>query len=100
MKQITEDIERIKPTLYLTENDLPAIKDWKVGKKYDLILTVKMISSTLDMEREKSHKGKKHLMVSGRFEIIVIDTPEETNLLEDQDYTTQKLKMLEEKANK
>ena len=33
-----------KPTLYLTNKDLPEIKTWKVGESYDLIVSVKQVS--------------------------------------------------------
>lgn len=32
----------IKPSFRITENDLPEIKDWSVGKKYKLMIEVEM----------------------------------------------------------
>lgn len=33
-----------KPTLYLTTNDLPDIKNWKVGQSYEVIVKIKQTS--------------------------------------------------------
>lgn len=35
---------RPKPTLTIDEKDLPAIKGWKVGTKYDIHIKAEMIS--------------------------------------------------------
>lgn len=35
---------RILPTIRLTDEDLPEIKDWKVGEKYTLVMEVEQIS--------------------------------------------------------
>jgi hypothetical protein len=34
---------RPKPSISITADDLPAIKDWKVGKSYELKVTAKMV---------------------------------------------------------
>lgn len=36
--------KRILPTISFTEEDLPEIKDWKVGDKYFLVMEVEQIS--------------------------------------------------------
>lgn len=33
----------MKPTMYISSKQLPALKDWKVGESYDLIVSVKQI---------------------------------------------------------
>jgi hypothetical protein len=50
------------PSLYLTAEDLPAIKDWEVGKTYELAIKVIQTSKNQD-----EVNGKKNL--SARFEI-------------------------------
>lgn len=35
--------ERPKPSFTVTEKDLPAIKDWEVGGKYELEIEVEMV---------------------------------------------------------
>lgn len=37
-------VKEMKPHLDLSEKDLPAIKDWKVGTKYTIVLEVEMTS--------------------------------------------------------
>lgn len=39
-----EPEEEPKPTLHLSVEDLPAIKNWEVGKKYKIALKVKEVS--------------------------------------------------------
>lgn len=34
---------RYQPPLYITEKQLPAIKDWKVGGKYQLLVDVEQV---------------------------------------------------------
>lgn len=41
---------RPKPSLSIDAKDLPAIKDWKIGKTYDLCVQVKMVSIDADDE--------------------------------------------------
>jgi len=36
------------PTLWLTEKELPEIKDWKVGGTYQIALTVKEVAVSQD----------------------------------------------------
>jgi len=36
--------------LELNSNDVPEIKDWKVGEKYKLEVSVQMVESELEME--------------------------------------------------
>src|SRR5690554_3728151 len=48
-----------KPTLRLTEDELPEIKDWKVGKVYKIELTVKQIEMRQGSEFESQDKESK-----------------------------------------
>ncbi len=61
---------RMLPSFSLTEKDLPAIKNWRVGKKYKLEIEVEQVAMSKDeygkspMEaRFKIHKvGEKEMM--------------------------------------
>lgn len=35
-----------KPHIHVTEDNLPEIKDWEVGKTYEVVVQVKMISKS------------------------------------------------------
>lgn len=54
-----------KPTLYLSERDLPALKDWEVGKNYQILLKVRQISKSEQTKTEYSPGG-----MNASFEII------------------------------
>lgn len=57
-------------TFSLTVKDLPALKDWEVGKTYDLEMTVKLVG----MRQDSYDKT-----MNGTFEVkdVQEDTPEE-----------------------
>lgn len=38
---------RPKPSLSIDSKDLPAIKDWKIGKTYELVVKVKLVNLSL-----------------------------------------------------
>ncbi len=48
-----------KPTisLDLSEDDLPAIKNWRVGKSYNLVLKVKQVSHRISSYDKKMSAG-------------------------------------------
>lgn len=77
VKMVHEKMDRPKPHIHLTEKDLPAIKNWKVGQVYTAIIQFKMMSSNLgndhDMPMSESGGDKKKMMSSG-FEIQKITT--------------------------
>ena len=56
-----------KPTLSVSTKQLPVIKDWKVGKEYELKVKTKMIGIREDNYDEKN-AGK----YEGTFEILEI----------------------------
>ncbi len=35
---------QMKPCLYVSDKDLPEIKDWKIGEDYEIMVKVKMTS--------------------------------------------------------
>lgn len=57
-------ISDIPETFSLDEDDLKAIKTWKVGKQYDLRMTVKLVSQSQDSP-DKTMRA--------RFEIVNVD---------------------------
>lgn len=91
-------VERMKPSLYLTEKDLSDVKSWQVGKEYDLILHVKMTSQSEDTDNPLTGKNTKKPIVSGRFDVLSVDAPAGAKAIDESEYTDQKLKMLEEKS--
>lgn len=50
---------RIFPTLRLTDEDLPELKDWKVGKKYPLCIEVELMSTRQGSEYSQENKDKR-----------------------------------------
>jgi len=92
-------VERIKPTLYLTEKDLAKIKSMKVNQGYDFIIHAKMTSMSIGDEMHEMTKAKsKKPMTSGRFEIVSIEAPEGPKNINEEDFTDKKLKRLEQKS--
>ncbi len=62
-------IKRMKPTLSLDERDLPAIKNWSVGKRYQIMLTVEQTSMEKgDEYYEEGEGGSKK--IHARFKVI------------------------------
>lgn len=47
------DPVKMKPSIHLTDKDLPEIKDWKVGETYEVIMKIKM-NSKMDFKKELS----------------------------------------------
>jgi len=91
-------VERIKPSLYLTEKDLSEVKNWQVGKEYDLILHVKMTSQSEDTDSPYTGKNTKKPIVSGRFDVLSTDAPAGAKAIDESEYTDKKLKVLEQKS--
>lgn len=48
-----EKYKKPKPRFDLTEDELPDIKDWTVGKKYKLVLSVEMVSQSKGREWDR-----------------------------------------------
>lgn len=60
---------KMRPEFTLSEKDLPAIKDWEVGKRYSIEVNVEMVNhSKGDMW---DSDGKEH---SARFRIMSVDS--------------------------
>jgi len=45
-----------KPTFYLSSQELPAIKDWQVGKEYELLIKVKQIALRENLDEKGGKK--------------------------------------------
>jgi len=60
--------ERMPPSISLTEDDLPDIKDWKVGGKYTITLQVEQVSSSKDATLGPSKK------LEARFHVLKATT--------------------------
>jgi len=78
-KAVEMTMEKMPNTLHLDENELPEIKDWKVGEKYQILL---------DVEQTGLHKGD--MMASGPkgnfsadFKIIKASMPNEESTEEE-----------------
>ena len=56
-------MERPKPTLHLSDKDLPESKDWETGKTYNVTAKIKKVGHSEDMF------GGKDKSVSSRFEV-------------------------------
>lgn len=68
--------KRRKPEFSITEKDLPAIKEWKVGKKYSLELNVEMVSSSKGSDYEIPYGAEQKEIHNARFKILSIDSEE------------------------
>lgn len=59
-----------RPRLSITETELPAVKDWSVGKEYDLHVKVKMTGSSVSEYGD--NKGK----ITTDFRVVGVGTKE------------------------
>jgi hypothetical protein len=63
-------IHKMPPSLSVSEDDLPEIRNWKVGSTYNVKVRMKQVSSSLDNEMmEEGKDGKK---ITARFHILEI----------------------------
>lgn len=62
----TDSPHRPQPTINLTEDELPEIKDWKVGGKYAIKLMVEMVRQSKGdvfmQERDRKMEGSFKIM--------------------------------------
>lgn len=66
-----DEMMKMKPMIHLSDKDLPAIKDWKVGDEYEITLRVKQKSMREMSPYEKNGK------VEASFEIIAAKVAED-----------------------
>jgi len=92
-------VERMKPSLFLNEKELPNIKKWQAGKEYDLIIRVKMTRLSSEIESLELGKTLKKPTTSATFEVLSVDAPGGTKALNESDFEDNKLRRLAQKAN-
>lgn len=69
VKEVMVSAHQVKPTITFTEKELPEIKDWKVGKKYELVVSVEMVG----LEKDEWDKNK----LSARFKVNRVEQEED-----------------------
>lgn len=69
--------------LSLDEGDLKCIKNWKVGDEYQVFLTVKMVSSSVDGMNSPFNDADKD-EVHARFEVIEAEEVTDENESEEE----------------
>lgn len=70
-----EKMKRPAPEFSITEKELPAIKDWKVGTKYSMELEVEMVTASKGSDMD-TMMGEKSVH-SARFKILSVDSEPE-----------------------
>lgn len=76
--------ERILPTVRLTDEDLPEIKNWKVGEKYTLVMEVEQTSMRQGNEWESSASKDKRIHATFKITSVGVDEPDEVGF--EQEY--------------
>lgn len=75
---------KIYPTFQIDDEDLPELKDWKVGEKYTLVMEVEQLSMRQGNEWQGSDtKDKK---VHATFKIISVGVEEPKEETYDEEY--------------
>lgn len=74
----TGEMPESKPTLYLTDKDLPDIKSWNTGETYKLEITVKQVSKS-----EHTTSSGKETTASFDITNISVDNDSDDNEEED-----------------
>jgi len=69
--------KRPKPTVSLDETDLPAIKNWQVGQKYNISAVVKMTFQSEGDEYEYMGREGEKPKMRARFKIVSISATKE-----------------------
>lgn len=68
---LVKDAKSRAPEFSISEKYLPAIKEWKVGKKYSIELNVEMVSQSKGSDYEV--EGGKDIHTA-RFKILSVDS--------------------------
>lgn len=81
ISQIAKMSTRYQPPLYITEKQLPAIKDWKVGGKYQITLNVEQVGLQSPSAQEaigydEDSGDEKNEGLEARFKILSVATPD------------------------
>jgi len=85
-------IHKMPPSLSVSEDDLPEIRNWRVGSTYNVKVKMKQVSSSLDDSMERESKK-----ITARFHILEItsDNPKKKEQPVDKG-----IERLKEKFNK
>lgn len=62
-------VYKMPPSLSVSEDDLPEIKNWKVGNTYQVMVNMKQVSSSLG---EDMMNGQEKRKITARFHILEI----------------------------
>jgi len=95
-KEITAPkIRKYPPTLNVDDSDLPAIKEWQVGKTYECLVKMKQVSCRVSqgdsmMDGPESNSKKKIMHAS--FEIMDIEPMKDDQAEVDENYFDEKKK--------
>lgn len=75
---------RSKPEFGISESELPAIKDWKIGGKYTMTLNVEMVSASKDSDYDAPAglDGNMKKIHRARFKIMSVDAMPSKNAKE------------------
>ena len=67
-------VQKIPASLVVNEDDLPDIRNWKVGKEYSVKVRMKQVSATIDPQMMTEGNPKK---MNARFHILSIEAIKE-----------------------
>lgn len=67
-KSMSVPMGRPQPSLSLDDSDLPAIKEWEVGKKYEIRVNCELVNLSKGDSYYEAEKGKKKY--EARFKIL------------------------------
>lgn len=76
---------RIFPTFTIDNEDLPELKDWKVGEKYTLVMEVEQTSMRQGSEWQGDTSKDKN-KIHATFKIVAIGVPEMEPMTYGQEY--------------
>lgn len=74
---------RILPTVHLTDEDLPEIKDWKVGEKYTLVMEVEELSMRQGNEWQGADEKDKRIHATFKITSVGVEEEPESSYADD-----------------
>jgi hypothetical protein len=77
-QQVLDVPERPRPTIYLSEKEVPAIKGWKIGEKYEFKIKAEMTSISNDMSSGQEK------VIEARFVVLKVTEAEKQSNSEDK----------------
>ena len=88
-------VAKMMPSLSLDAEDLPEIKDWKIGGKYTLKVEVEQVSASKD---DMMTEGAKKSPMHARFRVITVKSLSSSNMDNAMKEKGKKIDRLKEKA--